>query len=599
MKYSAAFLFLLALPLHADVATQTDWSGGPGESGPVSSWGSEFSSDTGIDWMAVPGTICLFSGLQQESLGARGCCRICPADLDGDGDLDIAGSCNWTDAVCWWENDSSGDSWSEHVVQGGYPGPEGLTCADFDGDGDMDVAAASDIGNDISWWENEGSGTSWTRHLVDDPQSKIRTLDFGDIDGDGEMDLVGCIEWANQVAWWENNGSGQSWTMHVVASSFAVAWDAQCEDIDGDGISDIVACARTGDTVAWWDNVGGSGTNWVMHVIAGAFDDPRCITTGDMDGDGDMDVLATAFLADDVAWWSNDGGSGAYWTLHTIDPAFDYAHGVSAGDFDNDGDNDVIATSLYPSDVAWWNNLDGQGSSWEKCWLTLDLEEARCTACADTDGDGTLELFAAGWYSSMMWDTGDYMPSGALQSSILYTGNDPDWEEIQWSAETPPGTLFGLQVRSSDNPALMGAWSATLWTPGPLHGMLADNSSYFQYRAILISADPGATPALHDVTVTWDPLGTGDSESPGSLVLAPVTPNPASGPVTLSFGLPSPASVDLLLLDISGRLIRHISTDEYQPGWNTLQIDGLLPGIYFVRMTAGEFEASERFVVIE
>lgn len=599
MKRLLAALLLASSISTADNATQTDWSGGPCEPGPVTVWGSDFSSDAGIDWMSLPGAIILDSGLQQENLGSRGCCQIRPADLDGDGDLDIAGSCNWTDAVCWWENDILSDTWIEHVVQSGYQGPEGLACADLDGDGDFDIAAASDAANDISWWENDGSGTSWTRHFLDNPVSKIRTLDAEDIDADGDIDLAGCIEWADQVAWWENDGSGQSWTRHVVANSFDTAWEARCEDIDGDGSMDIVACARTGNTIAWWDNTDGSGTSWAIHVIATGFYDPRCVTTGDVDGDGDIDVLGTSFSSGDVVWWSNEGGSGSAWSWHVIDPALQDAHGISTGDFDDDGDNDVIATSLYPNDVAWWRNLDGQGTSWEKNWLTQDLEQARCTACADVDGDGTLELFSAGWYASMMWDSGEYMPNGALMSSILYTGNDPDWDQIQWSAETPPGTLFGIQVRASDNPAQMGTWSATLWSPCSLHGLLADNSSYVQYRAIMISADPGATPALNEVTVTWDALGVGESESPSSFELSPVTPNPARGPVTLCFGLPASSQVELFLLDMAGRLVRHVSPSEYQPGWHSMQLDGLLPGIYFARFTAGGDEASERFVVIE
>lgn len=580
----------------ADVATQTDWSGGPGVPGPVSGWGSDFSSDTGIDWMSVPGTISLCSGLQ-KSLGSRGCWQICPADLDGDGDLDIAGSCNWTDAVCWWENEPLGDYWIENVVQDGFSGPEGLTCADFDGDGDIDIAAASMNSNDISWWENEGSGQSWTKHLIDDPQSRIRSLDFGDIDGDGDMDLVGCITWANQVAWWENDGSGQSWTRHVVASWFDEAWDAECEDIDDDGSIDIVACAATGERLVWWDNDGGSGTNWVMHVIAHWVYEPKGVTTGDIDGDGDMDVLATSFMDSDVAWWSNNGGSGTSWTRHVIDSAFVFAHGVSAGDFDNDGDIDVIGTSLYPNAVAWWRNLDGQGTSWEKNWLTFDLRGASCTACADTDGDGTLELFAAGWYSSMIWDADANQASNELVSSIIYV-NDPDWLGISWTVDIPIGTSVTFQVRASDDYTQMGEWSDTLTVPCSLDGILEDYDSFVQYRAILSRSEPGVTPVLHDVTFTWNPLGVEGGEAPEAVELR-IGSNPSAGSPSIEFGLPSAAEVSLAVFDMAGRVVASTEPGEYAAGCHTEGLGELAPGVYFIRLTAGEFEASERFVVIE
>jgi hypothetical protein len=593
--------FVLAPACLADVAMQTDWSDGPGTPGPVTAWADDFSCETSISWYETLGSLTLEPGIQ-GIVGTTGCCRMDPADIDGDGDLDLAASANWTDEILWWQNTGSGATWVRHVVVSSYPGPEGVACADFDGDGDIDVAGSSDSGLFLSWWENMGGGTAWAMHIVTNPGSNVRALDTGDVDGDGDPDLIGCVELSDSVVWWENAGGGASWTEHVVDSVFDGAWDSVGADIDGDGILDIVASAHSFSgpaTIAWWDNTNGSGTAWIRNTISPSFTDVRCVTAADLDGDGDLDVAGTSFDTDKVKWWENEGGSGTSWTEHPISSYFPDAHSVTIADCDGDGDMDAFGTSMYPNVVSWWRNIDGTGSLWQAYTLTSSLEEARATACADVDADGRDELFAAGSGSVWMWDRDVYQTPGALESSVLYTNNDPDWGALFWSASTPPGTSLGFQLRASDNPSVMGAWSDTLWVPGSLHGLLPDNTSYFQYRAVLRTTNTAVSPVLHEVTVTWTPLVIAGGDAPAAFELLPVTPNPSNGQPSIEFGLPAPGFVEISVFDVAGRLVQSIPPSEYQPGWHGVQLGELGVGIYFVRARAGEFEATESFVVIE
>jgi len=72
-------------------------------------------------------------------------------------------------------------------------------------------------------------------------------------------------------------------------------------------------------------------------------------------------------------------------------------------------------------------------------------------------------------------------------------------------------------------------------------------------------------------------------------------------PITLviRFGLHEPALVDIVVFDLTGRLVSDVHGDEYSGGYHDVLIDDLSPGIYFCRMVAGEFMATQRFVVIE
>jgi len=187
-----------------------------------------------------------------------------------------------------------------------------------------------------------------------------------------------------------------------------------------------------------------------------------------------------------------------------------------------------------------------------------------------------------------------------MVSSILYLGNDPGWGYIDWNATTPPGTSVAIFVRASDDYADMGVWSDTITAPCALDAVLNDYDSYFQYRILLETADSDTTPSLHDVTLSWDPLGIGESPDaiPAGTVLLPFSPNPASAP-SVRFGLLEPAYVNVSIFDMSGRLVSENYGDVYFQGYHEVLLGDLYPGIYFCRMTSGDFTALERFVVIE
>jgi hypothetical protein len=62
--------------------------------------------------------------------------------------------------------------------------------------------------------------------------------------------------------------------------------------------------------------------------------------------------------------------------------------------------------------------------------------------------------------------------------------------------------------------------------------------------------------------------------------------------------LPAASFVEVSVFDVSGRLVRSQGPTEYQPGWHSAQLEALSPGVYFIRMRAGEFEATQRFVML-
>jgi hypothetical protein len=287
------------------------------------------------------------------------------------------------------------------------------------------------------------------------------------------------------------------------------------------------------------------------------------------------------------------------WQEQQLGEGPDFTGILDVADLDRDGDNDLAATTWFPGCFCWMENADGQGTAWEIHLLKQysGYEDASWICCADIDGDGWEDVAGDSQLEDDIYWWG-ILPGASLSSSILYTGCDPDWGALLWSGQTPPGTAIGMQVRSSDDFSQMGAWSDTLWTPSSLQGILEDNTSYFQYRVVMTSETGDSTPVLTEVTVTWDPFGTGVGGAPESLELLPVSPNPCMGRPVLEFGLPAIAAVELAVYDVSGRVVERACLGEFGAGWHTVQLGDLSPGIYFVRITAGDLQAIQRFVVI-
>jgi len=598
-RYFALVLLLIQI-VNADSATQTDWSEGSGVLGPVIDWNSQFFYSSDIVWDSLPGAIALSQTIEHTvDAEVDGLNCVYSDDIDGDGDLDVLCSAYNEDDVIWWENENaSGLFWIKHIIDSDVGGPNAVFSEDIDGDGDVDVLCTAVDTDDLAWWENaDGTVTSWIKHLVHDDFDYPQDVHSEDIDNDGDMDILGIGGYNGIVVLWINiDGSGSSWDEYVVGNFTGNAHSVHSADIDGDGDMDVLSSG--GWRVSWWENENSIGTSWIAHSIDSLFFNARSVHSEDIDGDGDMDVLGASAALDNICWWENEYGSGTSWTEHLIDGNFDYAYSVYAQDLDGDSDMDVLGAAVADEDIAWWENANGLGTIWIEHLVEDEYSWARSVYSEDIDGDGNMDFLAVAGFPDYCIKWWDLTPVGQLESSILDTQMDPEWDYLEWNSETPPGTSVAFQIRASDDHTAMGAWSDTISTPGLLSGILADGDQYVQYRTILDTTDPHVLPVLNDMTITWDPMGIEGNEEPVVLTLLPFSPNPASEPA-VRFGVPEPSSIQLKLYDLSGRMVLELSEIEYQVGYHCVTLGDLTPGIYFCRMISGEFSATQRFIVIE
>jgi hypothetical protein len=322
------------------------------------------------------------------------------ADLDGDGDEDILAAANTGNTVAWWNNvDGSGTNWAKRIISSTFNLAFSVAAADLDADGHLDVVATAGSGNRVTWWQNlDGTGTNLVERNIDASYASARGLFVDDVNGDGRLDVVATSFNGNNISWWQNQGFGSNWIQRFVQTEFTQAFSVVVADLNGNGRRDVIGCSKSGGIVAWWENLSGLGTNWLRRNIDATFANANGVQAADLDGDGDVDVIGVAGAAGvgSVAWWENVDGTGTNWAKRVVDASSVQGFSVRAMDLDQDGDLDLLGAAegtLGP--VAWWENVNGLGTSWIK--RTIDtVAGARSAVAADLNGDGDLDVAGVG-----------------------------------------------------------------------------------------------------------------------------------------------------------------------------------------------------------
>lgn len=296
------------------------------------------------------------------------------ADINGDGRPEIVSVDNINGSLLWfeYEGDPRGKaSWSRHyITEGGLPGAYDVAVADLDGDGDLDVAASSWIkAKQFAWFENRDS--KWIKHVIEGNLAETRTIRAADMNGNGRMDLLGTAPSPGQVIWYENPSDpvNEPWKKHVIDTPYRPA-HGHPVDMDGDGDVDVVmALGYSGNNegpdpklhqIVWYENEGDPGrVPWKKHVICEPFMKAFEAFAADLDGDGQMEVVATAWGGDSgrIALFKHHGDPRGAWSMQILKDRWSKANQVLVADIDGDGRLDIVASAERGSnEVRWWRN---------------------------------------------------------------------------------------------------------------------------------------------------------------------------------------------------------------------------------------------------
>jgi hypothetical protein len=320
--------------------------------------------------------------------------------------MDLVGASMMEGTVAWWENtDGLGTNWTEHTVSEVFTGARYVDAADLDQDGDLDLFGAAASLDAIVWWENtSGAADQWTPHEVDTDFDFAMHVFAADVDQDGDLDLMGAALKGDMITWWENTeGDGSVWNEQTIDDTFDGARHVCALDLDGDGDIDLLGSASIANTIMWWENTAGDATTWLPHTVDGDYPGVNTVQPVDIDGDGDPDLLATADVADAVTWWENTNGDASTWERHTIDDNFDGAFSTHAADIDGDGDLDVLAGAAEADIVSWWENITGAGDIWAERMVDDFYIFPMFIGAADVDHDGDMDVVGGNFDGDVVW----------------------------------------------------------------------------------------------------------------------------------------------------------------------------------------------------
>lgn len=497
-------------------ATQSDWSGGAGVGGPVYEWGAGFNTANDVAWRAIRGQLALATSPapSPDRLTfpgeAAGAIKVYAADIDLDGDTDVLGSAYYGNELILLVNDGgSPPSWERRVVDGGFLEALAVSVVDLDGDGLPDILGGSAAGAEVVWWRNlGGSPPAWSRSTIDGDVPGAHDVAGADLDGDGDADVIGVSFEDDEILWWRNDGgAGTDWQKFVLASGFDYPTKVAIADVDLDGDLDVFSVAWHDRQIAWWRNEGGDPVEWTHDVIETGFTGAHWVDAADIDDDGWIDVIGAAMDLRQVAWWRNDGDGQTSWSKTIVTNSLSGAVSAVADDLDGDGDLDVAAAGWTSSGhMAWIENVDGHGADWIFHSVDRSFDQSSSVHVADVDGNGSLDMLGSSWEVGALgwWRIGDFAEHGSLTSSILDCGAPVEWVGCDWRAEQPASTAMTVEARTSRDPGQMGVWVPLESGNGCLG--LTDGARYLQYRVRLDSTNSAGSPILEEISFSWVPM---------------------------------------------------------------------------------------------
>jgi len=358
--------------------------------------------------------------------------KIGLGDLDGDGDLDAVfanGQANHSEV---WLNEGNGtftDS-GQQLMQYGH----GIDVGDLDGDGDLDLFLSSHSASRPSKiYLNDGHARF--QDSGQDYRDVGYRLDLADLDGDGDLDALSENVEATSILLNDGAGHFTPGEGPLAPGKGAFPPPTFGRDLDGDGDVDLfVKEEGAGYRTLLNDGAGNFGEHWFhADTTAMALGD---VGLGDVDRDGDLDAVITnghfQSTSHPALVFLNDG-SGQFTDSGQRLSAVSNAN-ASFGDLDGDGDLDLVLTDHEEPNQIWLN--DGAGRYSDSGFRFGGGEFYRHAHLADLDGDGDLDIFLATfglargpneiWFNATPSDTG----AGPREDG-LYLGQKPPGLEME------------------------------------------------------------------------------------------------------------------------------------------------------------------------
>ncbi len=387
-------------------------------------------------------------------------------------------------------------------------------------------------------------------------------------------------------------------------------------DFDGDGAIDL-AVSSSADTLYLLFGAGDGTFSATVPYYAG--DLPKGVVALDADGDGDPDLAVSSRNNTEVGLFTNDGAGVFSGPVSFNVPGVAGEYGLAAGDVNNDGITDLVATGLNSSTMrAMLGNGDGTfspadtgavptgGPSWVVVLGDVNGDGNLDAATADVSGNGATILLGAG--------DGSFVPHAAYDAGGIVVSvdlgdldGDGDLDLVIssygagiWRIYDNDGAgnfTFQQDIFATSNPSC-----AILFDfdhDGDLDMVLTDEIA----DELLLAANQTqvgvAGPALDD-DPGRPPVGSGGQPDQRGRAFA--SPNPFRSQTEIRFQSAASGALRLAIFDVAGRRVRTLPVGHGSGGsfagdvaaargerlvhWNGMDDRGapVAPGVYFGRV---------------
>ena len=591
--------------------------------------------------------------------GADGLFSVIIEDVDKDGDLDIISASYLDDKIAWYENDGNIiPTFSTHVVSTAANGAVLVVAGDLDSDGDIDIISACYDNNSIVWYENDGNTIpTFSSHVVSTNVNGAVSVDLGDIDSDGDIDIISAGFKDNAIYWHQNDGKpNPSFSFKVVSKTPIEVRSISIGDFNQDGNLDISSASVKEDEIAIYKNSGTLDPLFTKEIVSNNADGAYYIYSSDINGDGHEDLVSASIYDDKIAWYENDGSAIPKFTEHTISTSADAARSVHSGDLDNDGDIDIVSASYKDDKIAWYQNQ----FIYSGILISPDTLEVKEDSSATINFLINDKIERIVNYNSMIIDSSKNGNSQIISDSIMHYMPKPDFygvDSVKYSifaeSVSDSGKILINVVNVNDAPqnfvwltsendsirinktnlsdnyniswtksidvdndqieyliySKIGNFSENLWEKTKYSSKSFSYSELLSHgfnsfpnsQSITLKLSISATDKIDTVRISgnekhlfinrYDNLSIIENKIPLNFELHKNYPNPFNPQTKIIFGIPHEADIRIMIYDILGRKMKEFNYENLNAGkhsitWNTKDdfANNVAPGIYFCQL---------------
>lgn len=484
----------------------------------------------------------------------------------------------------------------------------GASFADADNDGFVDGFVTNWYGQQDGFFQNDGNGSLGLVEKVIRKMTFAEAAAWGDYDNDGWLDLYVTVSAGSR----ENlffRGTGDGNFAEVTTGLLVQDQDASRSvnwvDVNGDGWQDLFVGNEDNTANDLYINLGNGNFD---HQTIGA-GTTFTSSWADVDNDGDLDLFVgnTGITrSQSNRLLLNNNGEFEQILTGTVHTDGGCTTGSAFGDFDNDGDLDLIVTNGFCSNASnflYRNEGDGTMIRADEDLPGLRQVSSYGAAWGDINNDGFLDLVVA----NCKQNGADTEPTNDLYQN---NGNDNNWIKIKLKGVMSNRDAIGARVKVKASIGGENRWQTR---------QVSSQSGYSGQNSFWVHVGVGDAPSLDSVVVMWPSgeieylkdvevnqhltLTEGTVTSTGSIEFSDaslfrVWPNPVhrnTEQLRIDWSTPpGTGQITYQWVDTMGHIV---SVSQGMVDEENYSLPNIVPGIYHLRAVHSNGMASQTIVV--